>query len=71
MWKKIDTQAVKDRMTVGSVITDNADDPQDQYEIKSLHDGFVRAFHISGKVLLKIFPEEQLLNGTWWVKDKK
>jgi hypothetical protein len=71
MWKKIDTRLVVTRMIVGNVITDNPDNATDLYVVKSIRDGYVIALHEDGKSAVKFFPESELLNGKWWVKDKK
>jgi len=71
MWKKIDTNLVVSRMIVGNMITDNPDDPTDLFEVKTIREGYVIALHEDGKSEVKFFPESELLNGKWWVKDKK
>jgi hypothetical protein len=69
MWQKIDSYLVIAEMNNGSIITDNPIEPNDQYEIKSLNDGYVKALHINGKNIFKIFPRMELLSGNWWVKN--
>jgi hypothetical protein len=71
MWKKIDTQLVYSNMIENNVITDNPNDPKDQYEIKSIHNGYVMALHCNGQTAIKFFPRKDLLDGSWWVKDEK
>ncbi len=65
MWKKIDSYLIVADISAGDIITNKPDDPVDQYEIKSLHAGYVRARHSNGKIALKIFPEKELMSGKW------
>jgi hypothetical protein len=71
MWKKIDTQLVISGMIVSHIITDNPNDPKDQYVVKTVRNDYIVALHANGESALKLFPKDQLLNGTWWVKDGK
>ena len=45
----------------------------DQYEVKVIHTGshFVKIAHASGEIVLKLFPENRLISGDWWLKDIK
>jgi hypothetical protein len=36
MWKKISTEEVFSEMIIGNIITDDPEDPKDQYQIKSV-----------------------------------
>jgi hypothetical protein len=68
MWKKIDNSAIAKDLVIGSFITENPDDPQDQYAIMSIQDGYVKAIHANGRVSLKGFPTKVLVSGNWWVE---
>jgi hypothetical protein len=71
MWKKINSNLRYSGMIIGNMITDNPGDPSDSFVVRSIHDGYVKALHINGKSAIKFFPESELLNGKWWVKDKE
>jgi hypothetical protein len=71
MWKKIDNSAIAKDLVIGSIITENPDDPQERYAIKSIQDGFVKAIHANGKVSLKGLPTKVLVGGTWWVEESQ
>jgi len=57
-------------ITAGQFIANAIDSPEDIYEVKSIADGYVTAIHSNGKTEIKFFPEENLINGKWWVKVK-
>jgi hypothetical protein len=64
-WKRIDVISI----AIGSQIANHPNDPEDIYKVQSINDGYVNAIHSNGKVELKIFPEEDLINGKWWMKE--
>ncbi len=68
MWKLIDDSSILDKITVGQIITNNPDNPIDQYEVKTIDGGYIKATHCNGKTAIKVFPEEELIMGKWWVK---
>lgn len=68
MWKKITSNEAVAAIIVGNVITDKPNDPSNQYQIISIHEGAVRGLHVNGKVSLVLFPEDELTSGNWWVK---
>jgi hypothetical protein len=70
MWKKIVSSAVAEGLIIGSIITENPDDPKEQYKIVSIQEGFVKAVHANGKISLKGFPTNVLISGNWWMEDK-
>ncbi|HMH22809.1 MAG TPA: hypothetical protein VK563_13580 [Puia sp.] len=70
MWKKIDSSVLAEGLIIGSIITENPDDPKEQYAIRSIQDGFVRAVHANGKISLKGFPTNVLISGNWWVEEQ-
>jgi hypothetical protein len=55
---------------VDNIITEDPSDRKEQYQINSVHDGYVKAQHANGRFAIKFFPEEKLLAGKWWVKVK-
>jgi hypothetical protein len=68
MWTKIDKTSIFESVIKGDIITDNPDNPHNQYQIVTKVYGFVKALHANGKTAIRIFPEEELMNGKWWVK---
>jgi hypothetical protein len=69
MWKKIDSSIVAEELAIGSIITENPDDPRERYAIKLIQDDFVRAVHANGKISLKGLPKKVLISGNWWVEE--
>ena len=63
-WEKIEMMPIK----IGMHIARHPNGPEDIYEVKSIQDGYVTAFHANGKVELKVFPEEDLIIEKWWLK---
>jgi hypothetical protein len=63
-WERIDVMPIM----VGMHIARHPDEPEDIYEVKSIRDGYVTAFHANGKVELKVFPEDDLILDKWWLK---
>ena len=67
MWKKIDEYNTIAGMNQGSIITISPENAEDHFEIKNMLVGYIWAMHAK-KILLKVFPEEDLIRGDWWVK---
>jgi len=67
MWSLIESQADIKQIIPGRVITQCPDDPVDRYEITVIGDCYVRAVHNNGKTALKIFLQEYLIVGRWWI----
>jgi hypothetical protein len=70
MWKKIDCDAIAEKLDIGNIISADPEDPQERYMIKLISDGYVRAVHTDGKISLKGFPTKVLISGNWWVKEQ-
>ena len=67
MWKKIINSEIIDEICAGRIITNNLHDPIDQYEVKVIHTGshFVKVVHANGRIVLKLFPEKDLIFENW------
>ncbi len=68
MWELVNNSSILDGISIGQIITTTPDDPVDQYEVKMIGAGYVKAVHCNGRAKIKIFPEEELILGKWWVK---
>ena len=67
MWKKIEDSQMVEGINPGNHITDDPNNPEDFYEVKDIHTGFVVALHANGKTKIKAFLEAELID-KWWVK---
>jgi hypothetical protein len=70
MWKLIDKSSVIDGISTGQIIAPSPSE-EDRYEVKSIHlNGYITALHSNGKTEIKFFPEKDLIDGKWWIKDE-
>ena len=68
MWKTINSYEIITDINPGSIITNNPTDADAIYEIKKIHQGYIEAIHADDKIVIKVFPEKELISENWWVK---
>ena len=68
MWQKMKESATPVNLIPGKIITEFPESPDDQYEILSVQDDTVIAYHCNGKNVLLAFGYADLLSEKWWIK---
>ena len=67
-WEIITAAHLNGVNIVGRIIARNPDD-QDFYEVRSVTlNGYITALHRDGITMLRMFPEEKLIQEKWWIK---
>ena len=68
MWQKIIESATQVNQITGKIITEFPENPDDQYEILSVQNDTVIAYHCNGKNVLVAFGYRDLFSDKWWMK---
>jgi hypothetical protein len=66
MWSLIDTKDIIANLCVGNIICNEPGDPSSQFEIRAIHQGYVKLLHANGRQAVKIIPEANLITDKWW-----
>jgi len=66
MWTKFNPELIK-QVNRGSIITEDPD-LDNFFEVENIDNGIVKAVHANGKNILKIFNENELITGNWFIK---
>jgi hypothetical protein len=68
MWTKIDNQEVVFEIKPGDIITTKPGKKEEEYIIEKIFPSYVSVTQANGKQNNEIFPGEELLSGSWWIK---
>jgi hypothetical protein len=67
MWQHIDKSNTPAERS-SNVITEFPENPEDQFEILSIENDTVIAYHCNGRNVLLAFGNEDLKTDKWWMK---
>lgn len=69
MWQKLSSIRIGQKILMGAIITDDPQDPLDQYHIISVHTGVVKGMHCNGKARVLKISKEEIAAGKWFYLD--
>ena len=68
MWQNIKSSGISGETLSGKIITEYPKNPDDQFEILSIENNTVIAFHANGRNVLLAIGYEDLFSEKWWMK---
>jgi hypothetical protein len=68
MWTKIDNHEVVFEIKPGDIITTKPGKKEEEYIIEKILPSCIYVNPANGKREAEIFPAEELLSGSWWIR---
>ena len=68
MWKKIDEFNFNTRIIEGCIITNYPKDTTQHFRLEEIKDSHVWVVDTEASVMVRMFHQEELLNGKWWIE---